>query len=52
MFGHEIFICEPIFNFFVAFLGLLECKRMTISNLYVGLLEQGDMKKGGFQRMV
>ena len=25
---------------------------MTISYLYVGLLEQGDMQKGGFQKMV
>ena len=25
---------------------------MTISYLFVGLLEQGDMQKGGFQRMV
>ena len=34
------------------FLRLLECKRMTISYLYVGVLEQGDMQKGGSQRMV
>ena len=34
------------------FLRLLECKRMTISYLYVGVLEQGDMQKGGFQKMV
>ena len=39
-------------NFCGTFLRLLECKRMTISYLYVGVLEQGDMQKGGFQRMV
>ena len=39
-------------NFLWHFLRLLECKRMTISYLYVGVLEQGDMQKGGFQRMV
>ena len=34
------------------FLRLFACKRMTISYLYVGVYEQGDMQKGGFQRMV
>ena len=34
------------------FLRLLACKRMTISYLYVGVLEQGDMQKDCFLRMV
>ena len=34
------------------FLQLLKCKRMTRLYLYVDDLEQGDMQKGGFQRMV
>ena len=46
------FIYEPIFNFLWHFLRLLECKSMPISYLYVGVLEQGDMQKGGFQRVV
>ena len=54
VFGRKIFIYEPIFKIFVVFLRLLECKRMTISYLYVyvGVLEQGDMQKGGFQKLV
>ena len=52
IFGRKIFIYEPAFKIFVALLGLLECKSMTISYLYVGVLEQGDMQKGGIQRMV
>ena len=47
-FGREIFIHELILNIFVALLQLLECKRMTISYLSVGVLGQGDMQKGGF----
>ena len=34
------------------FLRLLECKRMTILYLYLDVLEESDMQKGGFQRMV
>ena len=30
-------------------LRLLGCKRMTISYLHFGVLEQNDMQKGGFQ---
>ena len=40
------------FSFFVALVTTLECKSMTLSYFDVGVLEQGDMQKGGFQRMV
>ena len=30
-------------------LRLLKCKRMTISYLHLGVLEQNDMQKGGFR---
>ena len=44
---------ELILKIFVAlFYDFLVCKRMAISYLYAGALEQGDMQKGGFQRMV
>ena len=39
-------------KFLWQFLRLFEYKRMTISYLYVGVLKQDDMQKGGFQRMV
>ena len=47
--GHLIFIYEPFFKKFSA---ILACKRITIPYLYVRLLEQGNMQKGGFQRIV
>ena len=36
---------NPFSKFLWHFLRILECKRMTISYLYVGVLEQGDMQK-------
>ena len=34
------------------FVRLLEFKRMTISYLYVDVIEQADIQKGGFQKIV
>ena len=30
---------------------LLDCKKIPLSYLYLGVLEQGDVQEGGFQRM-
>ena len=51
-FGRLIFIYEPIFNFFVALFTTFGMKKDDNIILYVNVLEQGDMQKGGFQRMV
>ena len=39
-------------KFLRRFLRLLECKRMIRSNSVGAVLEQGNMQKGSFQRMV
>ena len=31
---------------------LLDCKKIPLSYLYLGVLEQGDVQEGGFQRIV
>ena len=50
--GIKFLFLNRFSKFLWHFLGLLECKRMTISDLFVGVLEQGDMQIGGFQMMV
>ena len=40
-----IFIYDPIPKILCHFLRLLECKRMTLSYVYFGVLEQGDILK-------
>ena len=50
--GVKFLFVNRFSHFLWHFLRLLECKRMTISYLYVGVLEQGEKQKGGFQRIV
>ena len=45
IFGRKIFICQPNFKIFVALFNLR-------SHFAGGVSEQGDMKKGSFQKMV
>ena len=50
--GVKFLFMNRFSKFLWHFLRLLECKRMTISYLYEGVKEQGDIQKGGFKRMV
>ena len=52
IFGHNFFICQPIFKIFVALYMTLRGKRMIRSHFARGVSEQGDIQKGSFQRMV
>ena len=48
IFGHNDFICQPIFDFLRNMLGLFGCKRMKRSHFAGGVSEQGDFQKSSF----
>ena len=53
IFSHKMFICQPIFKIFVALFKAFGMQMDEIRSHFAGgVLGQGDLQKGSFQRMV